>query len=160
SRATDYIPWFYVLLNSTVLFAGSPGGGFPAQKFTLYNVDTDTWTPPRDMLASHSYPNIVSLRDGRALVIGRGDVGEAYDPTTDSWSLIAPLSRPRSDASAITLLDGTVLVSGGWWPGEGALDSAELYNPGLDQWTPVGSMATPRSGHRSVLLQDGRVLVV
>jgi hypothetical protein len=57
-------------------------------------------------------------------------------------------------------LDGRVLVSGGWWWGEGNFDSAELYDPGLDQWTPVGSMATPRSGHRSVLLQDGRVLVV
>lgn len=127
-RSTQSTPddtaYWYVPLNSTVLFPGGPG----RDQFILYNADSDTWTPPRTMLSSHYNPNIVSLTDGRALVIGEGDVAEAYDLASDSWRLIAPLTTPRRGTSAITLYNGTVLVSGGWW-GTSVFDSAEIYDP-------------------------------
>lgn len=62
------------------------------------------------------------LRDGRALLVGGGDVEQGrdavpnvkvFDPVSRRWSDAAPLLHARSHHAAVTLADGRVLVAGG-----------------------------------------------
>lgn len=51
----------------------------------------------------------VAVLDGKIYALGgydgqnRQNSAERYDPTTNQWSLIAPMHQQRSDASATTL---------------------------------------------------------
>lgn len=65
----------------------------------------------------------------------------------------------RSDALAITLADGRVLVGGG------SVDQSEfaaatlLYDPGANAWSSAGLMSTAHIGGAAARLADGQVLV-
>ncbi len=50
-----------------------------------------------------------------------------YNPLTGAWRPTGSMATPRSDASAVLLPSGAVLVSGGMGPGNRILASAELY---------------------------------
>ncbi len=63
---------WYVILQQQVLFAWF-------SSYILYYPDSDQWSPRRSMLANHGQLLLVSLRDGRALVIGEG-TAEVYSP--------------------------------------------------------------------------------
>ena len=74
-----------------------------------------------------------------------------------SWSQTGILSNPRVGASAATLPDGRILITGGD-PGNGPTASVDLFN--IDGTiSAVPPMMYARSKHVSVALQDGRVLV-
>ncbi|HEY6888158.1 MAG TPA: kelch repeat-containing protein [Solirubrobacter sp.] len=68
------------------------------------------------------------------------------------------MNLTHAQHTATLLLDGRVLVTGGWGETEGR--SAELYDPATDTWTPGPDMATPRVYATATRLLDGRVLVV
>ena len=56
------------------------------------------------------------------------------------------MAAARSCHAASALLDGTVLVSGGW-SGPTELATAEIYNPAASTWASTGLMATARRFH-------------
>jgi N-acetylneuraminic acid mutarotase len=61
--------------------------------------------------------------------------------------------------AATLLMNGTVLVSGGFnWPG-GTIGTSEVYDPASGSWTTTGSLSTSRMEHTATLLPDGKVLV-
>jgi N-acetylneuraminic acid mutarotase len=72
------------------------------------------------------------------------------------------LSNARAAAKATTLVDGRVLVVGGYAStlGSSAVTNAEVFNPTTNSWTDTGPMNHPRYWHSQVLLGDGRVLVL
>jgi len=70
----------------------------------------------------------------------------------------APMSTPRYDHSATTLLDGKVLLAAGW--NGGSLDSAELYDPNSGSTLPSGLLTYGRYNHTATLLKDGKVLFI
>jgi N-acetylneuraminic acid mutarotase len=72
------------------------------------------------------------------------------------WKPEEPLGTPRAWHAAVLLLDGRVLVVGGY-NGQ-YLASAELYDPVTGKWTLTGSMNEPRRAFSATLLADGRVL--
>jgi hypothetical protein len=57
------------------------------------------------------------------------------------------------------LLDGEVLVAGGFNPTDGAITSAERYDSVTGSWTLTGSLNTGRWLHSATLLPNGKVLV-
>jgi hypothetical protein len=75
------------------------------------------------------------------------------------------MTGARSGHAATLLLDGRVLITGGYrstsadWNPASPLASAELYDPASGTFTPAGEMTTPRAFHTSVLLADGTVLI-
>ena len=74
-----------------------------------------------------------------------------------SWSQTGILSNPRVGASAATLPDGRILITGGD-PGNGPTASVDLFNTdGTISAAPP--MMYARSKQVSVVLQDGRILV-
>jgi hypothetical protein len=76
-----------------------------------------------------------------------------------SWVATAPILPGRHYAAATKLLDGRVLVAGGFTAG-GVTNDAALYDPAAGTWTAAAPMLIPRSDPSATLLPDGRVLVV
>jgi hypothetical protein len=69
------------------------------------------------------------------------------------------MAAPRIGHTATLLLDGTVLVTGGF-DGNDLLASVERYDPASGLWTAATSMIEARMWHTATLLPDGSVLVV
>ena len=69
------------------------------------------------------------------------------------------LNTGRNGHRAITLNDGTVLITGGYDVNENALASSELYNPATATFTTTGNLNTAHRNCTITLLEDGTVLV-
>jgi len=123
----------------------------------LYNPATSTWTAtaPRGVARGGGYTTL--LPDGTLLVAGalNGKDGAGrwvqtaallYDPRTGTWITTGSMLRQHPASAATLLLDGTVLVVGGWVsPGPtGATGSAELYVPaGVSPPPAVAALPSP-----------------
>lgn len=147
-----------LLNNGKVLVAG----GLPIAAFTsaeLYDPATGSWTLVSQMHAFHVQHTATLLPDGKVLVAaGGGDnVAELYDPATGTWTLTGELASSRN-FDAATLLNGKVLVAGGFNNVGALLNSAELYDPGTGTWTTIGSLSSGRANHITALLPNGLVL--
>lgn len=111
------------------------------------------------------------LADGRT-IIASGEWQGMGNPRAraDTWDPVAgfvsidPPTIPRVSPTTTLLLDGRVLVTGGFGRPfqyeSSAIASAEVWDPVTSTFLQTGSMATARVGHTATLLPDGRVLVV
>lgn len=70
------------------------------------------------------------------------------------------LGIARSAHTATTLLDGRVLVTGGFAGSEAGLDSTEIFDPTFESFTPGPDLLEARLAHTATRLNDGRVLIV
>lgn len=161
-----------LLANNHVLVIGgglnpSSGGGEPLVVAERYDPVASTWTkvapPSRARYAGHTATLLV---DGRVLVLGGlvgGSAAELYNPTTDTWTIAAPLTLPRSNHTATRLPDGRVLVVGGLEREVArtvpAVADVAIYDPTLDRWSAAPALATARAFHSAMLLNSGQVLV-
>lgn len=134
------------------------------------NGTSGAFVPTDSMAIARTGHTATPLQDGRVLIAGGGILesggmgdslvsAELYDPTTECFEESASMTTPRMDHTATPLLDGRVLIAGGYRKVGGVLASAELYDPKSDTFTPTGSMNVPREWHTATLLSDGRVLI-
>lgn len=115
-------------------------------------------------------PTGTSLLDGSVLIVGgfqsppgpdtdpAAASAELYNPVTGTFRITGALVQPRFSHTATRLLDGRVLITGGFE--YMALESAEIYDPATQTFSATGSMSRARTGHTATLLPDGRVLIV
>lgn len=116
-----------------------------------------------------SSPSASASASATASPTGPGSASPTPSPTqaasaapAGSWVAAAEMMDYRWDASATRLRDGSVLVAGGFYTGEGNAScnrSAERYDPGADRWMDVTFLPEARCAHSATLLRDGRVLV-
>lgn len=125
-----------------------------------------------------NFPAVSLLRDGRVLLAGGMPNGGAalatadlYDPATQSTSLASgTMMAARFAASAITLLDGRVLVMGvcnsatvsGCVSGPQNRPLVDTFDPKTNKFSlfPSRMVDDTRFYVRPVLLPDGKVLIV
>lgn len=69
---------------------------------------------------------------------------ERYDPSKDSWEMVAPMANKRINFGVGVML-GFIFVVGGH-NGVSHLSSIERYDPHLNQWTACRPMNEPRTG--------------
>jgi Domain of unknown function (DUF1929)/Kelch motif len=106
---------------------------------------------------------------GKVLAVGGGDsntyrTAEYIDllAATPTWTQTQSMLYGRRYATATTLPDGKVLVTGGGEDqiGPAGVLPAELWDPATGRWSTMASMAVPRLYHSiALLLPDGRVMV-
>ncbi|CAF1415661.1 unnamed protein product [Adineta ricciae] len=74
------------------------------------------------------------------------------------WSMTGSMNVARYAHTASTLLDGKVLVTGGYFSGR-YLNSVEQYDPSTGVWIQTGNMNVARGLHTASTLLNGKVLV-
>jgi hypothetical protein len=78
----------------------------------------------------------------------------------ERWVAAGRLALARDQHTATELKDGSVLITGGWSPGQNTPRAdAEIFDPATGTSEEVDPMRLGRVGHRATLLPDGRVLV-
>lgn len=94
---------------------------------------------------------------------------ERYDPSTDTWSEVAPMSHARGEETATLMADGEVLVTGGvyeiqlgggFFDSSNSLRSTESYDPATNHWSARAATLLPRAQDTATLMPNGGVLVV
>ncbi len=161
-----------LLPNGKVLVAGGNHGLTDLASTLLYDPASNKWWAGPNMAAARSIHTATLLRDGRVLVAG-GKVysnfsetvlssAEIYDPLSNSWSPAANMPLIRTAHAATLLMDGRVLLVGGYSAFYNAPDNigpAVIYDPITNTWAITPVMLTARDGHTANLLTNGRVLV-
>ena len=66
---------------------------------------------------------------------------EVFDPQTNAWTALAPLSTAR-DGAAMAAVQGKLYVAGGF--DGAALATAEAFDPQQNRWEAVAPMAQAR----------------
>ncbi|MFC4783936.1 Kelch repeat-containing protein [Nocardioides sp. MAHUQ-72] len=142
-----------------------PSAAYDADRIAeVYDPATGVWSPAGGLHANHVDGGIVTLGDGRVLVVGGGNgngaytaVAEVWDPATDEWTVIGPMHGARSQLAIALLGDGRVFVA------DGDITSTdrkpEIWDPATGAWSEVSGYSHMRTGSVATTLADGRVLV-
>jgi N-acetylneuraminic acid mutarotase len=157
------------LTNGKVLVVGGLGTNETSiPTADLYQPIQGLWSATGGTILRRNAHSATLLSNGRVLVAGGLDqqsgsgsvhaTAEIYKPLLGTWALTDDMSTPRARHSATRLLNGKVLVVGGFSDVE-VLATAELYDPGSTTWSVTSEMATPRYGHTATRLPNGQVLV-
>lgn len=138
----------------------------PVPKITAHAGNVQPAPAMHEPRAAHT---ATLLADGRVLIAGgfkddgHGDElalasAELYDPATGAFTVTGSLTEPRIGHTATQLLNGSVLLVGGWGE-EGRLSTTEFFDPASGTFARATSLATRRANHTATLLDDGRVLI-
>jgi len=82
---------------------------------------------------------------------------ERWNPATDVWSYVAPMSRGRDFFGSVFGGDGLLYAIGG---GAGNLSACERYNPVTNSWSPIEDLPQPRTGVSAATDGEGRVYAI
>jgi N-acetylneuraminic acid mutarotase len=119
------------------------------------------------MISSRDGHTATLLANGKVLAAGGTNNGvaltsaELYSATTGTWTSTGSMHIARSQARAILLSNGSVLIVGGCVNDcTGATtNSTELYSPTTGTFSATGSMVQARAEFGVTMLTNGQVLV-
>ena len=100
-------------------------------------------------------PHVVRLAIALSIAFG-----VSLSATTPVFTPTGSMHVARAGHQATLLLDGRVLVTGGYDKVGAAVPDAELFSPASGTWSAIPGGAIARMDHVATRLGDGRVLVV
>jgi N-acetylneuraminic acid mutarotase len=122
----------------------------------VYDPAADAWVAKAPMLTPRSFPAAAVLNNGvkdLIYVVG-GSTGcstrtatmEAYDPDTNSWTMMAPMPGGERSVMGAAVIDGLMYVVGGLeFDGFNSVTTlVEAYDPLTDSWATKPPMPTER----------------
>lgn len=128
-----------------------------------YDPRFNTWLHLASMRQRRTHFSLAAS-GGRLFAIGGRNVEgllattESYLPSSNTWTMRAPMEVPRCCHSSATLPSGDILVTGGYINCAYSR-SVACYSVDTDTWSERAQMETPRGWHCSATL-EGKVYVV
>ncbi|KAK5883241.1 hypothetical protein CesoFtcFv8_019593 [Champsocephalus esox] len=128
-----------------------------------YDPRFNTWLHLASMRQRRTHFSLAAS-GGRLFAIGGRNVEgllattESYLPSSNTWTMRAPMEVPRCCHSSATLPSGDILVTGGYINCAYSR-SVACYSVDTDTWSERAQMETPRGWHCSATLGD-KVYVV
>lgn len=114
------------------------------------------FVPALDMTFARYASAAAALPNGPVVLYGPSYDGDAYDPSTGSWTATGVVPAARFNAHLFPLPDGGALLVGG----DPTDPRAVRYDPATRSWVWGPSLGTSRRFEQAVALADGRILVV
>ncbi|KAG8517534.1 Kelch-like protein 1, partial [Galemys pyrenaicus] len=133
-------------LNGKLYSVGGRDGSSCLSSMEYYDPHTNKWNMCAPMCKRRGGVGVATC-DGFLYAVGGHDAPasnhcsrlldyvERYDPKTDTWTMVAPLSMPR-DAVGVCLLGDRLYAVGGY-DGQTYLNTMESYDPQTNEWTQV-----------------------
>ena len=102
-----------------------------------------TWRDVASMNEERCGSAVVLLVQGIVMAMGGWDrkTAETWDPNTNVWTPVAPMSTRRQSCACTPLPNGNVLVVGGSDDGRNRLNTAEVCELDAELRTPVAARA-------------------
>ena len=151
------------VLDGKIYVVGGNGAGTGVlATVDVYDPPTNTWAPAPTMRTARRNHGVAAL-GGKIYVAGGldGEPGgintscsntvEAFDPKTNSWAAVAPMSIGRNQFS-LNAARGKLYAVGGVDPASNVLATVEAYDPQQDRWEAVAPMSEARRGASAVCL--------
>jgi hypothetical protein len=83
----------------------------------------------------------------------------SYDPVVRTWAPRAPMIVPRA-MFACCVLDGKIVVAGGFTTCRKSISKAEIYDPDKDSWTPIPDLHHTHNSTCSGVVIEGKMHVM
>ena len=112
------------------------------------------------------------LPNGLVFVTGdsswKGGTAEVFNPATGNWTMTAPMLYPVRGFAMTELLDGRILVTGGYRTDIGVYTNrTQIWSPSTGRWTEsapspaaVQPYTTPTYGEEAITLHNGQALLL
>jgi hypothetical protein len=163
-----------LLGDGRVLIAGgdySDGHGYSYPNGNAELIDPSHPLAQSTLLVFQDYaatPTLLS--DGRVLVAGVSSyasgagcstpaVPEVFDPRTEKFTPVGPMSTPRSGPAAIKIQDGRVLLFGGMDSNCAAVGTVEAFDPDSGTFQVIATGFPKVTDFSATLLDDGEILI-
>jgi len=174
-----------LMRNGQVLIAGGGRGGMPGGYIAydtaeIFDPTTNRFhTVAAHMTVDRVAPAAALLDDGRVLIAGgksgkivfRGaslanftplETAEVFDPETNSFYKVGPMSTAHYLGVANRLPDGMILITGGWTATGGVIGGirpAELFDSPHNMFSGGGDLNVGRLNQTATLLPSGDVMI-
>jgi N-acetylneuraminic acid mutarotase len=145
---------------------GGSVAGFTGPYHLQYDPATDQWS------ARAPLPNRLdhigsAVLNGKIYAVGGfvggathkdgQDVAYEYDPTTDSWRVLATLKAGRGSIG-VAALDGKIHAIGGRLPTGATVAMHDVYDPATNKWNEAAPLPKARD-HVAIGVVDGKIHV-
>jgi N-acetylneuraminic acid mutarotase len=124
---------------------------YSTRRLLRYDPVTDAWNATLPSCPDDHIGGSSGVIDGKFYVTGGGHPDgtftsklHVYDPTTNKWSIRAPMPTTRYGAAA-AVLGGRLYIMGGQLRSGGDLATVEAYDPVTNRWSTKVPMPTPRA---------------
>jgi hypothetical protein len=161
-----------LLDDGRVLIAGGDyyDSGYGYQNNNAELIDPSHPLSQAILLESQDPATSTRLSDGRVLLAGGGPyadgancetpvAAEVFDPKTERFSPMGPMSTPRTGSAAIRIQDGRVLVFGGLDSNCAAVRTVEAFDPDSGTFQVIATGFPDLTDFSATLLNDGRILI-
>jgi hypothetical protein len=125
----------------------------PVKSAIVYNTSANAWFALPNMSIERSDLAMATFR-GKVYAFGgyginfdmtiAGTLNEEYDPSTNAWTVKAPMPTSRGDLEAVTF-GNRIFVLGGWNDAiNNFVPAVEAYNPITNSWTKFANLLIPK----------------
>jgi len=158
-----------LMSDGKIIFVGGTDQDFYGpgrKKVKTYNPVTQFWQTLPDMIGNRWYPTMISLTDGKLLIVGGGGLqnpvrektSEIYDFNTGTSEQVDSIALGNEVSPIVMLYNGNVLMTH---------RPPQLYNPNTKQWNSSADFLQgnrlpngDHSDHELVLMPEGNVIAV
>ena len=140
--------------------------GFTGPYHLEYDPASDKWVPRAAVPRSLDHMG-AAVANGRIYVVGgfiggsthndAQNVAMEYDPTLDSWRILAPMKAGRA-AVGVAALGGKLYAIGGRDPTGTTVTTNEVYDPATNRWKLLAPLPRARD-HLAIGVVDGKIHV-